>query len=230
MSPPRHDGSPGLKTRPRLSLLLAIVLLVLTGAMPAWAQTAELPRFSVGAGGGFGHSLHGDLNFNAPLWEVSARGRIGRRVAVEGAVSEWRRTETFELRNVALIGPDGPIGQAGLIAQRSTRVARSIEVNLLALGRSGRLTAAAGGGSGVLTMRRDFRQTVSECVSAVPAACADSRSSSSDASLAVQGVAGVDVTIVPRVSAYGQFRFVAPMRDFGSSEVRMAVGARVVLF
>jgi hypothetical protein len=207
-----------------------MVLLVLIGELPAWAQAAEPPRLSIAAGGGFGHSLHGDLNFNAPLWEVSVRGRIGRRVALEGAISEWRRTETFELRNVALIGPDGPIGQAGLIAQRSSRAARSIEVNLLALGRSGRITVSAGGGAGVLTMRRDFRQTVSECVSVVPAACADSQSSSRDASLAALGVAGAEVTIVPRVSAYGQFRFVATMRDFGSSEVRMAVGARIVLF
>jgi hypothetical protein len=210
--------------------------ILLTGALalgwpaPARAQSAsdaEPPLLSIAAGGGVSHSLHGDLDFVAGLWEVSARGRLGPRTALEGSFAEWHHTERTELRDVPLHGPDGLIGHAGLIAQRTTRVGRSMEVNLVALGRTGGVTVSAGGGVGILTMRRDFRQIVSDCTSSLPNACNESRSEVTNASLTFQGLAGLDVHLTSRVSAYGQFKFVAPTEDLGSSELRFTAGVRV---
>jgi hypothetical protein len=199
---------------------------------PALAQvpvSAGPPRLSLAAGIGLAHPLHGDLGFTAGLWEVSARGRLGRRVALEGAISEWRHTTAIDRSDVPLHGPDGIIGHAGLIAERTTRASRSYQVNLVALGRAGPVTLSGGGGVGVLAMRREFTATVSDCISSVPVACADTRSEVSNVSASLQGVAAVDVYVASRMSAYGQFRFVGPTRDLGGSELRFAFGVRVAI-
>jgi len=222
---------PILSPRATTTAVWAVVVL-LGGPAPLSAQSSasrEPPRLSVAAGAGLVQPLHADLDFTAGLWEVSLRGRLSPRVAIEGGFGEWRHTRKRERRDVPLLGPTGPIGHAGRIAERTARTGRSFEVNMVALGRLGRVTAFGGGGAGALTMRRTFTADVSDCVSSVPQACSNSRSVFTSASLAFQGVGGIDVAVASRASVYGQFRFVAPTRDVGSSEIRVSVGARIAV-
>lgn len=216
----------------RATTAACVVVVLLGWAAPLSAQSSgsrEPPRLSAAAGAGLVLPLHADLDFTAGLWEVSLRARLSPRVAIEGGVAEWRHARERELRDVPLLGPTGPIGHAGRIAERTARTGRSFEVNMIALGRLGRVIAFGGGGAGALTMRREFTADVSDCVSSVPQACSNSRSVFTSASLAFQGVGGIEVGVASRASVYGQFRFLAPTRDVGSSEVRVSVGARIAV-
>ncbi len=206
------------------AVVLALVAIP-AGSAPARAQ--EPARLSVGAGAGIAAPLRVDFGFTAPAWEMSLRAAVTRHLMLEGTFSKWSRAESSVLSNVTLWGPGGVAGYAGRITQETRRNARMAHVNLLGRFAYRRFEFFAGGGGGLFTLSRLFRQTLSGCTSSIAGACQDSESSFASDSFAGQLVGGGDLHLTRRLSAFGLLRFSMPVADVGSSDLRVVTGLRV---
>jgi hypothetical protein len=181
-----------------------LLLLVLTGGVRAVsAQPAIEMRGALGAS----NYLHGDLNYTAPTLLVSARAGAGAFAIEPEFASSWHEeTQTFG-SNVTTV---------------SNARFQSLAVNLL--GRTaGRVSGYAGGGAGMYWERSPYR--VNDPVAGYE------QSRTRGPRPGAQAIAGVDVTVAPRVKGFAQFRY--EMRSFedpgGGSVVQGFAGVSIVL-
>jgi hypothetical protein len=89
------------------------------------------PKLTIAGGGGLTTPFHGDLDFTASHVELSLRGSISDRVALEGFFGQWRgseRSTAYKMRNVG--------------------------ANVVGIGSSGRVTISGGGGIGAFAYDR----------------------------------------------------------------------------
>jgi hypothetical protein len=201
----------------RWILLVALVLL----PAAAWAQSADPPRVSVGAGVGLAFPLHGDFDFTPWAWEADVRVALSRRGVLEVAAGEWRHSESRVVHDIQVTPPPGTIGR---FEQATGRTQRMLQANLLFQGATGRLHVTAGGGVGLLQFQRRTRIVTSGC--SPGALCGTTEYTFTNASGTAQAVAGLEVAIASGLTAYGQARFIANIRDVGGSETRLTAGLR----
>lgn len=209
----------------RATALVGLVVL----ASPAFAQSPAADEGGVQVAGGVGlaHSFHGDLDFNAPAWEVELAVVRSAHVSIEAGFGQWRHVEDTILLDVPIHGPDGLIGRAGRIERRERRVFSAFEVNALGGGRIGRVRLRGGGGGGFLVMTRAFRQTTEGCTGA--AECGRFENESSSVSPTAQAMGRLEIPVAASVSAYLSARLWVNLRDVGGSGVRAMVGLRLGL-
>jgi hypothetical protein len=201
----------------RYVLLVAFALLPAT----AGAQSTESPRVSIGAGAGVAFPYHGDYNFTPWAWDADLRIRMSRRVMLEVAAGEWRHDETNVYEDLPYgVGP----GRIGRLEQTSSRQMQMAQANVLFRGGGARVAALAGGGVGVLNNKRQTRSLSTGC-SPGPV-CGDFRSEFSRAMGTAQGVGGIEVRISGGLYAHGNARFIVPLEDAGSMELRLTAGLR----
>ena len=74
-----------------------------------------------------------------------------------------------------------------------------------------------------------FTQTLSDCTTTSSTGCRDHQTSHGSGALTVQGVAGLDVALAPRVIAFAQSRFVIPVNDPGYGHSSFVAGVRLGL-
>ena len=207
---------------------VVVVAAALTTAPMTMAQDREA-RFTVGGGVGVSNPLHGDLDFIASSWDVSARGTPARHLTIEGFATEWRHdTESIQI-GVPLQGPSGVIGSIGRLTQRTQYRTMAFGASLLPTFSTGRVTVAGGGGVDVMFFQRRFEQTLEDCVSATAVACGNFSNTHSSSSLGAHLLAGVDVRIAPRLLAFGQFRMLVPVQDPGSGHTEVLGGVRLIV-
>lgn len=198
------------------------IVLVLCGLSARAAAQGAPPRVAVGAGIGLARPLHADFDFIAPAWDGDVRVALSDRLLFEAAVGDWRRVETDVLEDVPTTNPPGIIGRA---ESRTTRVQRSYQGNLLLTGADGRLRMSAGGGVGLVQHTRRSETRTDECSAGVT--CGRFESTFSSATGSIQAAGGVEWRLSRRVAVSGQARFVVPMTDPGSGDLRFTAGLRV---
>lgn len=200
-------------------VLWSVLLLLPAGvsAQPVWPA----PRVAIAAGTGVALPFHGDLDFTPWTWESDLRLRMSRPVWFEVAAGEWRSTEVNVTTNLPSAMPPHVIERA---EHRTSRATRMVQGNLLFGGRVGRVGATVGGGVGLLQHARRVRTTLDGCPSGVT--CGTFETNRSQVSGTIQAVGGADVLIVRGAAVYAQGRLIVPMRDPGSSELRLTGGLR----
>lgn len=209
---------------------IAIVVAIFASVGTAAAQDAGA-RFTVGGGAGISNPLHGDLQFQAPAWEISARGRPAAHLTIEAFVSEWRHTIETTRLGVMVQGPAGPLGTAGALSQRTRYLTQAFGASLLPTFTIGRASIVVGGGANVMFIQHRFEQRLDNCVpaTATPLTCGSFSNAYSDSSPGLHAVAGLDVRIAPRLIAFGEYRLVAPVKDPGSGHTAAVAGVRLAL-
>jgi hypothetical protein len=130
---------------------------------------------------------------------------------------------------VPLEGPSGVIGTIGELSQQTVEQTQAFGVSALPTFSVGRATVVVGGGANLMFFQHRFEQQLSDCRSTVPVTCASFSNARTTSALGVHAVAGVDVEIAPRLTAFGQYRILAPVRDPGSGHAAVLAGVRVAL-
>jgi opacity protein-like surface antigen len=157
-------------------------------AMSATAQAQEAPVFQIRSAIGASHYLHGDLGYTAPTWLVSVRaGRRAFAIEPEFAVAWHESTDTFGVNT----------------STRSSIRFQSFGVNAIARGVS-RVSVYGGGGVGFYAEHDRYR--LNDPVFGYE------QSTTRGPRLGAQALAGVDVPVMSRITAFGQFRY--EMRSF----------------
>lgn len=194
-----------------------------------WAAAAQdnglPPRVSVGGSAGIALPFHGDFDFTPWAWDADVRFALSPHALFEVAVGDWRHSERTTRENLPVQGPSGPIGSIARYEETTTRVQRSVQANLLFTGAAGRVRVNGGGGGGLMTHERSTRSVTEGCSPQV--SCGESHFAFSSISAAFQAVGGTDLQLSRQVALYGQVRLLVPMRDAGSSDVRLTTGVRV---
>ncbi len=190
-------------------------ILIAIGLVAMFANTAHARqdgRLDVGGGAGYAKSLHGDLDFGDAAGSASARVRVARNVAFEGAVGYWQHT----VRNTFRIA-------SAIFESRTTHRFPSASANILAIAGAGaRIAPYGGAGIGVFHHISKYEQTGPHQMR-FPIKTSDWR-----ISMGGQFVGGVDVRVARRLKAYGEFRFdILSFQDPGSSSTRVLGGVRV---
>jgi hypothetical protein len=216
----RVDLEDIMNHRMRVTWLLSGAIL-LSPALAAAQSSDPGPRLSVGAGAGVAFPLHGDFDFTPWAWDADVRIAMARHVLLEVAVGEWRHSESRVTENIPVTMPTGMIGR---LEQKTTRVQRSSQINVLFRGSAGRVRITGGGGIGLLQHDRRTRQDVSGCSQGVT--CQSFESSFSNTSFAAQAVGGAEVALAGGFAVYGQARFVVPTSDPGGGDIRVTAGVR----
>ena len=187
--------------------------LVFLLAYPVVGSAQDAPVFEVRGGFGASRYLHGDLGYTAPTWLVALRLGMGSfAIEPEFASARHEKREVF-----------GPApGTSTQTVVTTTDTYQSVAVNLL--GRWGRTASVyAGGGPGFYW--EDDRYKVDAPVNGYE------QNTTRGPRLGAQIVAGVDVPIVSRVKAFGQFRY--EIRSFedpgGGSVVQGFAGVAIAL-
>ena len=191
----------------RLIALLALLAVPAT----AFAQPGQ-PAVEIRAAFGGAHYLHGDLGYTAPMWLIAAR--IGRgRIVVEPEFT----TASHEERQV--FGP-AP-GSSTQTTTISSDTYQSAAVNLL--GRWGSSAAVyAGGGAGMYWERSRYR---------VDGVNGYEQNRRRGPRIGAQIVGGVDIPIVARIKAFGQFRYeIRSFQDPGGGSVVQGLGGIAIGF
>ena len=203
---------------------VAVALLLVTALAFSARTEAQSPdpAVSLVVGGGVGHSFHGDFDYYAPAVEAGLTVRVSPRVHIDLAVGSWRRTQEEGRLDVPILGPTGPTGRIGRLEERTRQAFTVAEVNVMGLARVGRARLLAGGGAGVMTLSRVFRQTSSDCSGTTTCGTFENRFSS--VSPVVQGVGRLEVPIGGRLSAYAAARLFVNLRDVGGSGTRFTGG------
>jgi hypothetical protein len=206
-----------------------IIAALLAGLpIPASADDTK-PRVSASVGAGVATPFHGDFDFKAGAWLAAVRVATSRYMVIEGFLGEWRHTSERVSTNQIVRDPDGVIGRIDRATQRTQHVRPGVGFNVLAGGSSGRVSFSAGGGAGLLLYRRRFTQTFEGCV-VTGAPCTDSTIRFSSGGFSVQGTAGIDVAIAPRLAAFGEYRIAVPVEDPGFGEGTVIGGVRVTIW
>src|SRR5215471_4267170 len=149
-----------------------LILICFAVGIAAQARAQSDTHVSLAAGAGVAALTYGELDFShAPAWGASARIQTGPHIAFEALVDQWRRTHETILLDQLLTGPNGPLGRVARIEEGGTDRMRTIGVNVLATGTSGRVTVSAGGGAGVMLYDRTFTQAARGCDASVASAC-----------------------------------------------------------
>lgn len=212
-----------------LPAIVVFASILLDGAR-AGAQQQDPPRLSIAGGAGVALPLHADLDFTPSEWQVSFRGRFSRHFALEGFLSDWRHDATRVLINQSIEGPTGFLGRVGRIEETTSHDVRVVGVNALATGSRGRVTIAGGGGIGILLFDRRFRQTSTGCNAGTTALCGTFENTFTNDSETVQGVVDIDVAVTRRLSGFGRYQVVLPLRDIGFGHGSVAGGVRLTLW
>ena len=207
---------------------IGVAVAGLAAAPVATGQDRE-PRFTVGGGAGMSDPFHGDFDFRAVGWEVAARGRPGTYLSIEGFASGWRHSAETRRLDVPLQNPTGPIGTIGELSQRTVEQTQAFGASLLPTFSAGRATVVIGGGANVMFFQHRFDQQLSNCNSTTPVTCGSFSTARTTSDLGVHAVAGIDVVVAPRLTAFGQYRLLAPIRDPGSGHAALLAGVRLVL-
>ena len=208
-----------MRRRRREAWLLFGVSLLLPGL--TWAQAAETPRVSVGAGVGFATPFHADLDFTARAWEADVRLAMSRHLLLEVAAGDWRHGESIVRQDIPVTPGGGVIGR---FEETTTRVQRSVSTNVLFTSARGRVRMTTGGGAGFVQFTRQSRQLTSECTPQVQ--CGPFESSVSNLTFGAQIAGGAEVGLAGGVALYGQMRLVVPVSDPGGSDLRVTTGLR----
>lgn len=209
-----------MRSRARLACL-ALLTLVLMPAAAAAQERNVPPRVSIGAGAGLALPLHGDFDFTPWAWDADLRVRLSSRVLFEAAVGQWRHSETNVTQNIRVTMPAGTIGR---LQQTTTRVQQTAQANLLVSGPISRVRLTGGGGVGLLQHNRRTRQVTEACSPEVR--CGSFESTVSSVSGTAQAVGGIEVRLAGYFALHGQVRFVVPLTDPGSSDLRVTTGIR----
>ena len=210
-----------------MSRQLFVLLPFLLVATPAAAQS-EAPAFSVSAGGGIAFPFHSDYPSTAFDWHASVRTRATEHVFIEAMYDEWRGTTTSVTRDVTFRGPSGALlGHADELRVEDANRIGLIGVSVLGTGAAGRVRLSAGGGASVMTFRSTYSSRFRGCTSTTPGICRDFTNTNSEATLAVQAVADVEVAITSHVSAFGRALLAGPPRDPAAGHMNVVGGVRV---
>lgn len=210
------------------TLIAGIGVLMAILATAATAQDLDA-RFTISGAAGVSDPFHSDLQFQAPAWEIAARGRPSAHLTIEAFASEWRHSTETRQTGVLLQGPTGPIGTAGELLQRTRHLMQAFGASLLPTFTIGRASIVAGGGANVAFIQRRFEQRLENCVTTAPVTCGSYSNDHTDSSPGLHAVAGVDVKIAPRLIAFGQYRILAPVSDPGSGYAAAVGGLRLAL-
>ena len=212
----------------RLSCFTILAASVLAASTAAGQDVS--PKLTIAAAGGIATPFHGDFDFTAPSWELSARGSIARHVAVEGFFEQWEHSEGTVLLDQAIHGPNGILGRVARIESRTTYRMRTAGFHVLGTGGTGRVSFFGGGGIGMIVYDRRFTNTTTGCGAGAEELCRTFENTFSSNPFTVQGAAEVDVTIVPRVQVFGRYLLVVPPEDPGFGHGTFMAGARLVLW
>jgi hypothetical protein len=212
----------------KIILLSAVSVLALVPSVVT-AQDAP-PKLTIAAGGGVATPFHGDFDFTAPSWELSARGSIARHVAVEGFVEQWEHSNGSVLVDQVIHGPSGILGRVGRIEQRTTYQMRTAGFHVLGTGGSGRISFFGGGGIGLLVYDRRSTNTTTGCDAGAAELCRSIENTFSSNPFTAQGVAELDVAVAPRVQAFGRYLLVVPVSDPGFGHGSVMGGVRIALW
>ena len=178
---------------------------------PAFAQTPAPPsaprsQWFVGLGGGPMYPLHGDDYDEGPVALVSFGFTDNRRVRIEGELTRRSHLNTYTSENVLLFdGPTGIPGHADRTDSGRETTDWTVGINLI--GRTGWRRVSLFGGPGAVFHRKELRQyrTVTNCTPAIPSSgqeCRDFDTRSARHGGGLQLMAGVDVHLHSRVTAY----------------------------
>ena len=212
----------------RAMVALAACLVALSPSV-AVAQDPP-PRLTVAAVGGIANPFYGDFDFNARNWDVSARGSMSRHVALEGFYEQWEHVKRAVFLNQDRQGPSGFLGRVARLEERTIYRMRTVGVNVLATGGSGRVTFSGGGGIGALAYDKRFNSTASGCDAGVAQSCVPMENSFSSGGFTGQGVAEVGVEVIRRVQVFGRYLLVLPLSDPTFGHGSFGAGARVTLW
>jgi hypothetical protein len=204
-----------------------LLLVLIASPAVANAQILEPPRFTIGGAVGVSNPLHGDLQFLAPSWDVSVRGRVAPAVSIEGFMSRWRHTTESVRTGVPISGPSGLLGRVEEVAIASGTEVSMLGFTFLPTFSRGRVTIAGGGGPALMIFHSDYTQRFSGCTPV--SLCSDYENHRSNGTFAVQFVGSVDVRLASRLTTFVQVRAGIPTEDPGSGHVAATVGLRLVL-
>lgn len=215
--------------------VIRLVFITMAGCVlalsPSIAAGQEAPpRLSIAAAGGVVTPFHGDFDFTAPSWELSARGSVARHVAVEVFFEQWQRSEGSVRLDQVIHGPTGLLGRVGRIEQRTTYRMRTAGFHFLGTGGSGRVSFFGGGGVGLLLYDRRSTSTATGCDTGAESLCRSIENTFSSNPFTLQGVAEVDVQVAPHLQVFGRYLLVVPEDDPGFGHGTIMAGARVVLW
>jgi hypothetical protein len=203
--------------------------LLIALAMPAAAGQPEAPRVTVSGGAGVAMPFHGDFDFTAAAWQAAVRVTVNPHMLIEGFYGEWRHSTERVLPDQRVTGPGGLIGSIDRVTVHTKHVRPEVGFNVLLAATAGRVMFSAGGGAGLLVYRRQFTQTYEGC-QVTTGSCTDVSTRFTSGSFSVQGVAGLDVAIVPRLRAFGEYRIGVPVEDVGFGQSTVLGGLRVTLW
>jgi hypothetical protein len=186
--------------------------------------------FSLGATSA--NPIHGDDYDEGVPVIGSVAVAITRRLSVEGEVTWRSASRIFVTENVFLYGgPTGVNGRADRFVGGEETGDLTVGLNVVFRTKPRLVRVFVGGGP--MFHRERFRRyrTVTNCTPPIPSSgfeCAafDDRTTMDDFGL--QGLAGVDVRVHPRVSGYAQLRY--EMRpDLGMGTIGVGGGIRLAL-
>jgi hypothetical protein len=205
----------------------AVVMMVAT-ASPAAAQAIAPPHATVNFGVGIANPIDADVDLVPFAWQASVRIATARHFIIEASYGEWRHDETREMTNLAIQGPNGPLGTIDRLTERTEESRPAIAFNLLGAWSTGPVTFMAGGGPGMLVYHRTFTQTSEGCHGVTT--CSTYSHSYNNSAFSVQATAGVDVAIASRIGAFGEFRLAVPIQDPAGGQTTAIGGVRVALW
>ena len=107
------------------------------------------------------------------------------------------------------------------------RQTQAFGASLLPTFSAGRATVAIGGGANVMFFQHRFDQQLSNCSSTTPVTCGSFSNARTSSDLGVHALAGIDVVVTSRVTGFGQYRLLAPVRDPGSGHASLLAGVRL---
>ena len=207
---------------------LVVVVAAFAAATTAAGQDRE-PRFTIGGGAGVTYPFHGDFDFHAAGWEVVARGTPAAHLTVEAFASTWRHTTETKRIGLPLQGPSGVIGTVGELSQQTRDQIQAFGVSLLPTFSAGRATFVVGGGANVMFFQHRFEQELRDCVATTAITCGRFSNAHTSSDLGAHAVAGIDVRVMARLTAFGQYRILVPVRDPGSGHAAVLAGVRIAV-
>jgi hypothetical protein len=200
----------------------AITLATLATAAAAAAQTVGSTDDRapiIGVGVGYARSLHGDLDYGAPVFSLSFRSPGIAHFAFEPEIGWWRHASETKLGAPMPGGPQVTI--------RDSRAFWNAGFNALLIGGSGRIQGYGGGGVSTFWETSRYTQIVPDGL-ANPGTFESTRILGPR--LGAQAVGGVNVAAARRIAAFAQVRYeLRSFDDPGGAVTRIEGGLRIAL-